>query len=350
MVSSAKYKQAEFPCKNTANRRVINVHKVTILGYDQAYASAITGVLDLFALAGVTWQRMQGMKPNQAFDVQLASLSGKPIRCINQLEIKSHVSIEEVEKTDLLLIPTIGGDIEQVLDANSALLSHLREHYRNGTDIASNCSGAFFLAEAGLLDNREATTHWGYANLFQQKYPRVNLQPHKLITHQDAIYCSGGGMAWFDLALLLIERYCGHDVASSTAKAHVMDMARGSQAPYAQVRTKKYHQDKEILLVQEWMENNFQTSVNLEKLAGSFNLAPRTFIRRFKQATNQTPLQYLQALRVEGAKKHLETGNMPMEQIVNQVGYEDLSSFTRLFKNHTGLSPVQYKKKFNGLI
>lgn len=348
MVIFATYKCAELPCNTHINKREKCVHKVTILGYDQSYASAITGVLDLFALAGVTWQRMQGLAPQQAFDVQLASLGGKPIQCINQLELKAHVAIEDIEQTDLLLIPTIGGVIDQVLDLNSALLSHIRHHYRKGADIASNCSGAFFLAEAGILDGKQATTHWGYAELFGKRYPQVELTPQKLITHQDAIYCSGGGMAWFDLALLLIERYCGHDIAANTAKAHVMDMARGTQAPYAQVRTKKYHQDQDILQIQEWMENNFAQAINLENVASDFNLSSRTFIRRFKHATDQTPLSYLQTLRIEAAKKLLETKNIAMEQIVTQVGYEDLSSFTRLFKSRTGLSPSQYKKKFNG--
>ena len=322
------------------------MHKVTILGFEQAYASAITGAMDLFALAGVTWQRFQGESPQQQFEVQLASAGGKPVKCINQLTLNANIAIEDVESTDLLLIPTIGGRVIEALDINSGLLSHIRHHFRSGADIASNCSGAFFLAEAGILENKEATTHWGYAETFRQRFPNVSLMPEKLITHQDNIYCAGGGMAWYDLALLLIERYCGHDVASNSAKAHVIDIARGSQAAYAQVRSKKYHQDKEILTVQEWLEHNYALPVKIEQLAKLINLTPRTFNRRFKRATDESPLAYLQRLRVEAAKKILESGNQPPEQIVNKVGYDDLSSFTRLFKSQTGLSPSQYRKKF----
>lgn len=322
------------------------MHKVTILGFEHAYASAITGALDLFALAGVTWQRMQGEAPKRIFDVQLASLGGKPIECINQLQLKSHIAIEDVQRTDLLLVPTIGGAIESVLHNNSALLGYIRQHYYGGADVASNCSGAFFLAESGILDGKEATTHWGYADFFSQKYPAVMLKPEKMITHQDGIFCSGGGMAWFDLALMLIERYCGHDLATNTAKAHVLDLARGNQAAYAQFKTKKYHQDKEILTVQDWLESHYFQTIKLDTLAEQFNFAPRTFVRRFKNATEQSPLQYLQSLRIEAAKKQLEASNKPIEQIINAVGYEDLSSFTRLFKNKTGLSPSQYRKKF----
>lgn len=322
------------------------MYKVTILGFDQAYASAITGALDLFALAGVTWQRMQGEQPKPHFKVQIATLKKKSIRCINQLEINSHIAIEEVEQTDLLLIPTIGGSLQNVLQSNKALLPHIRKHFDAGADIASNCSGAFLLAEAGILNGTEATTHWGYAEQFRQAYPEVKLKAERLITSDQNIYCSGGGLAWFDLALLLIERYCGHDVATTTAKAHVIDFSRGEQSAYASLRAKKYHQDPDVLYVQEWLENSFAQTIVLSQIGELVNISSRTFNRRFKKATEQTPLEYLQNLRLEAAKKRLESSADSIERIVTQVGYDDLSSFTRLFKKHTGLSPSQYAKKF----
>ena len=319
---------------------------VTILGFNQAYASAITGALDLFALAGVTWQRMQGLNPSPFFNVQIATLKKQPVLCINQLEIRSHIAIEDVQQTDLLLIPTIGGSLLNVIAQNRALLPHIKKHFDLGADIASNCSGAFFLAEAGLLNGKEATTHWGYAELFKKRYPAVKLCAEKLITSHQNIYCSGGGMAWFDLTLLLIERYCGHDVATTTAKAHVIDLSRGEQAAYASIRTKKYHQDPEVLFVQEWLEANYVKSIQISQLAPLVNLTSRTLNRRFKQATEQNLLEYLQILRIEAAKKFLEKSNDNVQRIVTNVGYDDLSSFTRLFKKHTGLSPSQYAKKF----
>jgi transcriptional regulator GlxA family with amidase domain len=320
--------------------------KVTILGFDQAYASAITGALDLYALAGVTWQRMQGVKPAPQFEVQIASIGKQPVRCINQLELSSHIAIEDVEQTDLLLIPTIGGSLQAVIEKNKVLLPHIRKHFEHGTDIASNCSGAFLLAEAGILDGKEATTHWGYADIFRSSYPQVKLKAERLITSDGNIHCSGGGMAWFDLALLLIERYCGHDIATTTAKAHVIDLSRGEQSAYATLRTKKYHQDPEVLHIQEWLEAHFSETISVSEISTRVNLAPRTFIRRFKKATEQNPLEYLQTLRIEAAKKKLEGSSDGIERIVTQIGYDDLSSFTRLFKKHTGLSPSQYSKKF----
>jgi len=153
-------------------------------------------------------------------------------------------------------------------------------------------------------------------------------------------------MAWFDLALLLIERYCGHDVATTTAKAHVIDLARGGQAAYANIRSKKYHQDPEILAVQEWLEAHYSEPIQITQISALVNLSPRTLNRRFKLATEQNPLEYLQGIRIEAAKKLLEKSSDSPQRIVNKVGYDDLSSFTRLFNKHTGLSPSQYAKKF----
>jgi transcriptional regulator GlxA family with amidase domain len=322
------------------------MYKVTILGFDLALSSAITGALDMFSMTGVTWQRIRGESPTPLFDVQLASIDGNPIRCINRIILHPHLSLDQVQETDLILIPTIGGSIEPVIEQSSALIKWLRDKHLKGTEIASNCTGAFLLAEAGILDHKQATTHWGFADLFREKYPLVDLHPEQMIIQQDTIFCAGGGMAWFDLALLLIERYGGRELAAETSKSHVMDMRHGNQAAYANVNSKKYHQDKDILKIQEWMELNFQQSIVMTELAEAFNLVPRTFVRRFKQATQKTPLAYLQSLRIESAKSLLETQNVPLEKVVQQIGYEDLSSFTRLFKKSTGLSPSQYRKKF----
>ncbi|MCV2883948.1 helix-turn-helix domain-containing protein [Aestuariibacter sp. AA17] len=325
------------------------MHTVTILGFDQAYASAITGALDLFSLTGVTWERMQHAAISPKFNVQLASKGGLPIKCINGITLESHIAIEDVMQTDVLLIPTIGGHIDNVLSENKRLMQYIRHHYLAGADIASNCSGAFFLAEAGLLTDKEATTHWGYADVFRSRYPDVNLLEEQMITQSDRLFCSGGGMAWFDLALLLIERYCGYQVASQVAKSHILEISRGTQAAYAHIRSKKFHQDEEILQAQEYIEAHYSHALPLSLLPEKLNLAPRTFLRRFKQATRTTPSDYLKTVRLEAAKKLLEFSSDSTELIVNQVGYEDASSFIRLFKRHTGLSPGQYRKKFQRL-
>jgi len=319
---------------------------VTVLGFEHALASAITGALDVFAFAGISWQRIHQQPTHPQFKVQLASAHGRPFTCSNQLSLTPHIAIEDVSHTHILLIPTIGGDIDSVLRDNQGLHVHIRRLQKNGADIAANCTGNFLLAETGLLDGKVATTHWGYADKFRQHYPSVDLQSDKMVTEQDAIFCAGGGMAWIDLAILLIERYCGYQVASDIAKSHVLDFSRPNQTVYASSRQHKFHQDKDILAIQEHLETHFHERLTNKAVAERFNMTERTLIRRFKQACAITPLHYLQSIRLEQARKVLETTRVPLEQIINGVGYEDLSSFTRLFKKNTGLSPSQYRAKF----
>ena len=320
---------------------------VTVLGFDQALASAITGALDVFAFAGISWQRIHKLSPSPQFRVQLASHHGQPFMCSNQIMLQPNIAIEDVSHTDILLIPTIGGNIDEVLRDTQPLLVHIKRLQKVGADIAANCTGTFLLAQTGLLTNKTATTHWGYADKFKSMYPNVNLQPDKMVTEDNAVYCAGGGMAWIDLSTQLIERYCGHQIASDTAKSHVLDVSRTSQTIYASSRQRRLHADKDIMEIQSYLEKNVRSKTTLAELAKKHNMTERTMIRRFKNACDITPGQYLQALRIEQARKLLETSTMPLENLINAVGYEDLSSFTRLFKKTTGLSPSQYRIKFN---
>jgi transcriptional regulator GlxA family with amidase domain len=246
------------------------------------------------------------------------------------------------------MLPTIGGDIQKVLEQTRGLLPHLIRLHKNGCDLVSNCTGAFLLANAGLLDNRTATTHWGYADQFQSQFPKVNLQTQQLITEDKGIFCAGGGMAWFDLVLRLIERYCDHQTAVDTAKAHVVDFARGQQAAYAPLQRRKFHHDQDILTLQDWLESHYSQPISINDMAESINMSSRSLIRRFKRATHQTPQQYLQTLRIDHAKRLLISSDLSIIEVVQNVGYEDISSFTRLFKRITGFSPGHYRKSFRG--
>ena len=320
---------------------------VTVLGFNQALASAITGALDVFAFAGVSWQRIHQMPTTPQFKVQLASAHGQPFLCSNQVTLNPNIAIEDVSHTDILLIPTIGGDIDAVLADIQPQLVHIKRLQKMGADIAANCTGTFILAETGLLANNVATTHWGYADKFKARYSDVDLQSDKMVTQADSIYCAGGGMAWIDLSILLIERFCGHQVASDTAKSHVLDVSRTNQTIYASSRQRHFHSDKDISAVQSYLEQHLHTKFTLAELAHIHNMTERTLMRRFKNACDTTPWQYLQSLRIEHARKLLETTSMSLEKLVYAVGYEDMSSFTRLFKKTTGLSPSQYRAKFN---
>ncbi len=319
---------------------------VTILGFDYALSSAITGIVDILSMAGVTWNFWQHQPTSPKFQLRLASVDGGPIRCLNKMRLDADIRFDQVGKDDILVVPTIAGDIEPTLQRNPELIQCLAENGSQGSLVVGNCTGVFLLAEAGLLDGKVATTHWAYVEQFKQRYPLVDLKPEQLITTAENVFCSGGGIAWLDMALYLTERFCGHEMAVRTSKSYVIDMGRTYQSSYSALRVRKMHRDEDILNVQNWLEENCQTEIRIDDLAQRFNMSPRTLARRFKAATGDTPLGYLQTLRLENAKKMLEETTDNISQITMAVGYEDVSSFTKLFRQKTGLTPKDYRNKF----
>ena len=327
--------------------------KMIILGFDGVLGSVLSGALDLFSFTGVSWQRFSNESVEPRFNVQIASLGGGDIRCSNRLIMQAHCDIRDVTECDLLLVPTIGDSIDKVLTQNSELLPHLVRLANTKADIASNCSGAFFLAEAGLLDHKVATTHWGYANKFKADFPLVDLQENQFVTHASdelgSIFCAAGGSAFYDLGLLLIERYCGREISTQMAKTQIIDSKRGNQNSYTNVTLHKSHADQLVKQVQEFIEQNFQQPIQVSSLAAMANITPRTLNRRFQASVAMRPVEYIQAVRIEQAKRLLELGDVSIKSLADQVGYDDISSFTRLFKRATELTPKEYQDKFSRL-
>ncbi|PKG34793.1 MULTISPECIES: helix-turn-helix domain-containing protein [Psychrobacter] len=327
--------------------------KVIIVGFDGVLGSVLAGALDLFSFTGVSWQRFLDEAVEPRFDVQIASLGGADIRCSNRLIMRAHCDIQEVTECDLLLIPTIGDSIDKVLSQNSALISHLQRLANTKADIASNCSGAFFLAKAGLLDGKVATTHWGYASKFKTDFPLVDLQENQFVTQSKNqsgnIFCAAGGSAFYDLGLLLIERYCGREISTQVAKTQIIDSKRGNQNSYTNVTLHKPHADQLVKQVQEFIEENFKQPMQVSNLAAMVNITPRTLNRRFQSCVTMRPIEYIQAVRIEQAKRLLELGDVTIKSLTEQVGYDDISSFTRLFKRATELTPKEYQDKFSRL-
>lgn len=319
---------------------------VVVLGFDGVLGSVLAGALDVFSFTGVSWQRFAGLEVAPKFKVQIASLGGIDVRCSNRLMIQAHCDIADVRDCDLLLIPTIGDAIDKVLTQNVCLLPHIVRLARTQADIASNCSGAFFLAKAGLLDNKVATTHWGYADKFRADYPLVDLQDRQFVTQSGTIFCAAGGSAFYDLALLLIERYCGREIATQVAKTQIIDSKRGNQNSYTNVTLHKPHLDAQVKHVQTVIENNFAQSLTVRELAVMVNITPRTLNRRFQASIGMRPIEYIQAVRIEQAKRLLESGTTTIKTLAEQVGYHDRSSFARLFKQATELTPKAYQDTF----
>ena len=321
--------------------------KVVILGFEYAFATAVTGVVDLLSTAGTAWNFFQGKSLAPKFEVRLASRDGQAIQCLNAMTLQAHCSFADIGQADVIIVPSIGGQVDVALRRNPDMVTLLQHYYDQGCLITSNCTGAFFLAEAGILDGRKATTHWAHVDAFRMRYPKVQLVPEQLITTDGQVFCSGGGTSWFDLGLYLIELFIDHETAVESAKAMIIDTGRHSQLSYFAANQNKYHNDETVKAVQEWLDENYAEDFSLAWLAEQNAMSPRTLIRRFKSATGESPLDYLQTVRIEVAKKMLEMSAQTIAEITQNVGYEDVSSFSKMFKRRVGFSPREYRGRFS---
>lgn len=318
---------------------------ITILGLNISSGTMITGPLDLFHLAGRLWNGIFGLDPAPCFEVEIANSDLSPVQCTGRLAILPHKRLDEIESTDLILIPSIV-DIDQTLADHPDALPWLKEQHGRGVRIAAMCTGTFVLAETGLLDHKTATTHWGFVEAFRQRYPQVNLIPERLITDETDLFCCGASNACFDLSLYLIEKLAGRETALQTAKVFVCDMDRTLQSEWAVFRFQKSHKDAQILRVQQEMESSYAKHVTIAELARMAGMGKRTLERRFRAATGDSPLQYRHRLRVEAAKRMMETGGSSFEEIAFKVGYDSPGYFRKIFTRICRVSPGAYRKKW----
>lgn len=321
---------------------------VTVLAMQNTMAATVTSPMDVFYQAGVMWNFFNGQAVTPYFDVKMVTTTGKPFRCLNGARLIPDGAIHDVSDTDLIVVSSIL-DIDKVLREQREAVDWLKSKYDQGAQIATVCSGVFVLAETGLLDGKTATTHWGFARQFKKRYPQIELKVDRLITDEGDLFCSGGYNAGIDLSLYLVEKYCGHEVALQSSKSMISDIGRTSQTPYAILQFRKDHRDDQVLPIQEWIEKNFNKNFNYDRLADKSGMSRRTMERRFKNATGETPLTYQQSIRVEFAKRLLESENLSFDEITYQVGYEDSSTFRKIFSKQTGLVPTAYRKKFQRL-
>jgi len=273
-------------------------------------------------------------------------VKSKKVRVSDNFSIDCHTTIDAVQKTDLLLIPAIEFDVENKIEKNKALTPHILRLHKKGTEIGSMCTGAFFLASIGLLNGKTATTHWFTAGLFRQMFPEVKMKDDRVVVDEGGIYTCGGATSFLNLCLYLVEKFCGKETAVMTSKMLLLDFDKTNQSHYSIFFPQYQHQDADIRNAQHLIEQHGGKKMSVDSLAGSVALSKRNFIRRFKAATGNTPLEYMQRVNVEKAKRKLETGNETLEQIVYSLGYSDINSFRGLFKKTTGLSPMDYRRKY----
>ena len=255
--------------------------------------------------------------------------------------------IEEITKTDLIIIPAIHDEPEVALEKNKDFIPWLKKRYEDGTEIASLCVAAFFLAETGLLNGKQCSTHWIHADNFKSRYPEANLVADKILTEDSGIYTSGGAYSYLNILLYLVEKYAGREMAILTSKAFMIDMDKAEQSAFRIFEGQKSHEDQTVKKVQEYIEAHFPEKITVDNLANKFALSRRSLERRFKKATHNTISQYTQRVKVEAAKRSLETSRENVGEVMFEVGYSDEKAFRNTFKKITGISPVQYRNKYN---
>jgi transcriptional regulator GlxA family with amidase domain len=317
--------------------------KISLLIHEDVYSSSVASVIDLFA--GANWCLEQsGRSP--VFKLELVSEKENNIQLDVPARFTCYRTIEEVTQTDLIIVPGFNGNSKAILKKYNAAVNWIKEMNKSGTEIASMCVGSFFLAEAGLLNGKTATSHWAATDEMQLRYPLINVKSDRVITDQEGIYTGGGAFAALKLILYLIEKFSGRETVLRVSKQFSIDIDPASQAHFAVFAGQRQHNDDEILKSQAYIEQNYSTNISIDQVSALTNTGKRNFIRRFKAATNNTPIEYLQRVRIEAAKKALEEKNLQLNEVMNITGYEDVKTFRIVFKKMTGLSPRDYRKKY----
>jgi transcriptional regulator GlxA family with amidase domain len=311
----------------------------------QSVLSSIVGPFKILTKAN-KYNKSLGKEP--VFNIQLVGSSKKVDLYDGLFSIQPNASYKDIEKTHLIIIPAIdNANLATSIQKNEQYIPWLIKQYKNGTAIGSICTGAFLLAATGLLDGRSCSTHWNEAVRFRKMFPAVNMVDDKLITDEAGLYTSGGAYSFLHFMLYLVEKYYDRETAIFCSKIFEIDIDRSSQSPFTIFSGLKDHQDEQIKLAQNYIENNVREKISIEQLASKFAIGRRHFDRRFIKATTTTPLDYLQKVKIECAKKMLETSRKTISEVMYEVGYTDVKAFREVFKKITGLSPIDYRSQYN---
>jgi transcriptional regulator GlxA family with amidase domain len=344
--SGAKRRLQHSPASCDADPQILDV---TVVLLEAGYASTAVGPIEVFHSAGTIWNWLHGQTLKPRFRVQIASIDGCGVTSLCGLGLKPTCALKDITKTDIIILPASGWDVIGLIANNKTLISWLRKWHSRGAYIAGVCTGVAFLAESGLLDGRQATTHWGVAHIFHQRYPKVHWRTDQFVTEDSRVLCSGGVYASIDLSLYLVEKLCGRDIAIQTAKSLLLSMPRSRQSGYSVLPLSRPHSDEKIKKAEDYLQEHFARDVSVESLATQSAMGQRNFIRRFKAATGRLPGAYLQMLRVNAAKEMLEGDAASVQSVCSNVGYNDLAFFRTIFKRYTGMTPAEYRSRFSRL-
>lgn len=334
--------------KKVLYQTMAGMKTIAVLALDHCVQSSVTGIYDILTMAD-NLAKSADRCHQQVFHPVIVSVHGRPVTCFNGLELVPQAGIRDLPTPDLVYLPVVSGDLAPLL-SDAALITWLTSLTCGRTILTAVCAGVFILAQTRALDGRSATTHWNLAEEFRAKFPEVALIPEKMLVDEGDMITGGGVTAYMDLALYLIARFGSRALAARVSKTLLIDPARPSQAPYAGLNLNRVHGDTEIQILQDFMAARYADPLTVPDLAARAGLGERTLARRFKKATGETPLGYLQHLRLNIARTLLETTALPIEQITWETGYSDASAFRRLFKKKTGLSPKAYRRRFSLIV
>lgn len=281
------------------------------------------------------------------FNVQLVGLNRETKAAGGLYTIHSDRLLTEVDRTDLVIIPAVDGDMAQALEANREFIPWITQQYKSGAEVASLCMGAFILASTGLLNGKRCATHWVAANEFRRMFPEVQLMAERVITDEKGLYSSGGAYSYLNLILYLIEKFAGRELSILCAKVFAIEIERDSQSSFIIFHGQKEHEDEPVKKAQEYIERNFQEKITVDQLASMLALGRRNLERRFKKATSNTVVEYIQRVKIEAAKMSLEKNYENVNEAMYKAGYNDTKAFRTTFKKITGLSPAEYRNKYN---
>ncbi|TRZ41271.1 GlxA family transcriptional regulator [Robertkochia solimangrovi] len=308
--------------------------------------SSLSNLEATYKMFSMTNEAMIKAGKPAVFKLQLVATNEKARLSNGIFSIIPDTDIKSVDRTDLIIIPAIHGDYSKVIENNREFVPWILQQHNLGAEVASLCIGAFLLAETGLLDGMDCATHWLAAEDFRSMFPKINLVSDRIITDENGIYTSGGAYSSLNLILYLIEKFAGRELAVLSSKIFQIDINRNSQSPFIIFHGQKSHNDVEIIKIQEYIESNYQDKLNVDDLCDRISLSRRTFERRFKKATSNTTIAYIQMVKVEAAKKQLEIGHKNVNEVMYDVGYSDAKAFRDVFRKITGMTPVDYQNHY----
>ena len=317
---------------------------VSILVPECAVMQAIADPQYLFSAVN-QFLSASGKKP--LFNVQLVGAKKEVKINDGTFSVHTDKQLKDVYKTDLVFIPALFGDMQTAINRNKVLIPWINEQYKNGAEVASLCVGAFLLASTGLLNGKKCSTHWGFQNEFREMFPLVEVIDGSIITEEHRLYSSGGANSYWNLLLHLVEKYTDRETAVLASKYFAVDIDRDSQTAFAMFKGQKNHTDVGVKKAQEYIEQHVSEKITVDELADHVAVGRRSFERRFKLATNNSVLEYIHRIKIEAAKRSFETSRKNMNEVMFDVGYTESKAFRTVFKKVTGLTPVEYRNKYN---